>query len=53
MSPEILKGEKYGRRVDVWSLGCTVFEMATGTHPWYFQAYKGTNASHSIASSFR
>ena len=34
MAPEILMEEKYGRRVDVWSLGCTVFEMATGKHPW-------------------
>ena len=34
MAPELLNQEKYGRRIDIWSLGCTVLEMATGTHPW-------------------
>ena len=36
MPPEVLFGDKYGRRVDVWSLGCMVFEMATSKHPWYW-----------------
>jgi len=35
-------GEKYGRRVDVWSLGCTIFELATGLHPWYSLLTTGT-----------
>jgi serine/threonine protein kinase len=34
MAPEILKEEGYGRKVDIWSLGCTIIEMATATHPW-------------------
>lgn len=34
MSPEVARGEKQGFEADVWALGCTVIEMATGSHPW-------------------
>mmetsp|Transcript_13233 Transcript_13233/g.24793 ORF Transcript_13233/g.24793 Transcript_13233/m.24793 type:complete len:347 (+) Transcript_13233:937-1977(+) len=34
MAPEILKREGHGRKVDVWSLGCVLLEMATASHPW-------------------
>ena len=34
MAPEILYGEPYGRRSDIWALGCTIIEIATGKHPW-------------------
>ncbi|CAM9211343.1 unnamed protein product, partial [Discosporangium mesarthrocarpum] len=34
MAPEILLKRKCGRRVDVWSLGCAVVEMATTRPPW-------------------
>ncbi|KAL4466837.1 hypothetical protein ABPG74_010434 [Tetrahymena malaccensis] len=34
MAPELIKNEKHGRRIDVWSLGCTVIEMASAQHPW-------------------
>ena len=29
MAPEILKGEKYDNKVDIWSLGCIVYELCT------------------------
>lgn len=34
MAPEILKRQGHGRKVDVWSLGCVLLEMATASHPW-------------------
>lgn len=35
MAPEILYGAPYGRRSDIWALGCTIIEIATGKHPWF------------------
>jgi mitogen-activated protein kinase kinase kinase 2 len=34
MAPEMVKEEGYGRKIDIWALGCTIIEMASGTHPW-------------------
>ncbi|KAK1666598.1 hypothetical protein QYE76_054757 [Lolium multiflorum] len=34
MSPEVARGEEQGPAADVWALGCTVIEMATGRAPW-------------------
>ncbi|KRX05059.1 Pyridoxal phosphate-dependent transferase [Pseudocohnilembus persalinus] len=34
MAPEILNGEPHGFRIDTWSLGCTIIELASGQAPW-------------------
>ncbi|KAI3649085.1 hypothetical protein MP228_006939 [Amoeboaphelidium protococcarum] len=34
LSPEVVKHFHYSKKSDVWSFGCLVIEMFTGTHPW-------------------
>lgn len=48
MAPEVLRGETYGRSCDVWSLGCCIFEMATGEPPW-----EASKVSNSLQLIFR
>jgi serine/threonine protein kinase len=31
MAPEMISGKAYGKKADVWSLGCVLFEMMSGT----------------------
>lgn len=34
-SPEMLSGQSYGRKTDIWSVGCTVVEMLTTKPPMF------------------
>ena len=33
MSPENVRGQKYGYKSDIWSFGCTTLEMLNGEPP--------------------
>lgn len=39
MAPEVVRGGSeevtgYGRKCDVWSIGCVIIQMATAKPPW-------------------
>ena len=46
MSPEQLRGERPDGRTDIWSFGCTLFEMATGRRP--FAGEQGRTVANEI-----
>lgn len=45
MAPEILNGEFYGHKADVWSLGCLLYEMLTGFAPFTGNDIKSLRAN--------
>jgi serine/threonine protein kinase len=51
MAPEAARGEEQGPAADVWALGCTVIEMATGAAPWQRFACSPVTTLHHVAFS--
>ncbi|XP_043722008.1 mitogen-activated protein kinase kinase kinase 3-like isoform X2 [Telopea speciosissima] len=51
MAPEVIMNNSsgYSLAVDIWSLGCTIFEMATSKPPW--SQYGGVPAIFKIGNS--
>lgn len=47
MAPEVLYGQMYNHKADVWSLGCLFYEMLTGFSPFSGQNLK--NLEENIA----
>lgn len=39
MAPEVITENNYGRKSDIWSVGCAVLEMVTGKVPWFNKDY--------------
>ena len=35
MAPEILRNQDYDSKADLWSVGCVLFQMLTGTPPFH------------------
>ena len=46
LSPEIMKGEEYDERVDIWALGILAYEMLLGSNP--FQIRKRSELSRIV-----
>jgi serine/threonine protein kinase len=42
LSPELLNDEKYGKEVDVWSIGVLAYELCTGKAPFASKQDKDT-----------
>ena len=34
MSPEVIRDQRYSKKSDIWSVGCTVLQMASGNPPF-------------------
>ncbi|KAK4271060.1 hypothetical protein QN277_019808 [Acacia crassicarpa] len=52
MAPEVLRNEKLDFAADIWSLGCTVIEMATGRPPWGVSEYDSNPMALLLKISF-
>jgi serine/threonine protein kinase len=40
MAPEVILNKGYGRKADIWSLGCCIIEMITCSNPYGEDTFK-------------
>ena len=52
MAPETLSQSKYGRKGDIWAVGCTVIQMLTGEPPWKEKNLNGLVQLHLLLASW-
>lgn len=53
MAPEVLGESRYGRRGDVWAVGCTIIQMLTGEPPWKDRKPGSLIQLHTLVSTWR
>ena len=46
MSPEQAKGDKPDHRVDIYAVGCILYEMLTGDVPFHADTFMGVLTKH-------
>lgn len=52
MAPEVLSSSRYGRKGDIWAVGCTMIQMLTGEPPWKDRNLKGLVQLHLLLTSW-
>eukprot|EP00993_Chasmostoma_nieuportense_P004141 NODE_4827_length_736_cov_7.068966_g4665_i0.p1 GENE.NODE_4827_length_736_cov_7.068966_g4665_i0~~NODE_4827_length_736_cov_7.068966_g4665_i0.p1 ORF type:complete len:211 (+),score=63.43 NODE_4827_length_736_cov_7.068966_g4665_i0:59-691(+) len=45
MAPEVCNSEPVGPASDIWSLGCTILQMATAKVPWFEKKFESETAA--------
>ncbi len=53
MAPEVLGESRYGRKGDIWAVGCTMIQMLTGQPPWKDHNVNGIIQLHLLVSSWK
>ena len=52
-APELLLGDRYGRAVDVWSIGCIIGELSDGQPLFPGKGYKNRNKKIKNCAEFK